>query len=401
VFNKVSNHHDDPIEALYLRASNDTRPDVLNLGIGVYRDEFGNAPIFECVQLAEQRILETSTTKGYTSPFGNKEYIKLTEELVFGKEHPALTDKRIISAQCPGAGAGLRIGAELTRSLNANAQAWFSNPVWEHQINFFSQAGLAKQQYAYYDSKTFSIDFPAMLSSLQGIKPGDLVVIHGCCHNPTGADLTLEQWRQLTDFLLEKQVIPFVDIAYQGYGTSIGEDVLGVQHMASKMDNMLVAVSSSKSFAVYRDRAGLISVIHSSSHSDRHSLARYVRDIIRGTYFMPPEHAAAVIAEILKNNDLEQSWRNEIDIIRNRIKRCRNALASAISLVDPTQPIEHLKTQKGMFSSFPLSTQQLKVLEEEHRIYLLNSGRINFAAMTENHAERIAKSIYSVQSIPE
>lgn len=409
MFDKISDHADDSIESLYLRAQRDTRDQVLNLGIGVYRDEQGNAPIFNCVQKAEQRLLKTEITKGYMSPFGNERYIAATEELVLGREHPVLADKRIISAQCPGAGAGLRVGAELAKSINPDTRVWFSSPVWDHQVEFFSRAGLPQKYYSYYDPHSAAVDFQAMLKSLESLNPGDLVVIHGCCHNPTGADLSLQQWQQLTDFLIEKQAVPFVDIAYQGYGTSVEEDVKGAQYMASKTDNMLLTVSSSKSFAVYRDRAGLVSIIHSASHTDKESLARYFRDIIRGIYFMPPNHAAAVIAEILTDQDLRQSWRAEMDSILARIKRCRHALADAMATVSPDQNTGYLRTQLGMFSSVPVTAERLQRLEEEHRIYLLpiespghkgqagiESARINFAAMTEQHAEPIARALCSL-----
>lgn len=397
MFSKIKDYADDPIESLYLRSGADKREGVLNLGIGVYRDEHGHAPVFDCVQIAEQRLAEQNESKSYMTPMGNPEYIAATEKLIFGADHPVLKDKRIISAQCPGAGGGLRLGAELIKSLKPDASVWFSEPVWEHQIEFFSRAGLSTKHYRYYDPNSHKIEFDEMLDSMQTVQQGDLIIIHGCCHNPTGADLSLKQWRELTDFLLEKKAIPFVDIAYQGYGSGIEEDVAGMQYMASKMENMLVTLSSSKSFAVYRDRAGLVSVIHSASHPDRASLQRYVRDLIRGTYFMPPNHGAAVIAEILNDPELYQSWRAEIDKIRHRIARCRNALADALEKVDSNNSYEFLRQQKGMFSCLPLNSEQLAELEQEHRIYLLHSGRINFAAMTENHAERIAKSIYAVQ----
>lgn len=397
MFSNIKNHPQDPIEALYLRAQADTRAETLNLGIGVYRDNQGNAPIFKSVRDAELRVVQAAATKSYMSSYGNLEYIAACEKLVFGKEHKIIKDKRVISAQCPGAGAGLRVGAELAKSLNAldcskeATRVWFSDPVWNHQVGFFTGAGLQDKYYSYYNQDKCSIDFEAMLKSLEALRPNDLVVIHGCCHNPTGADLNLHQWQKLTEFLQEKQAIPFVDIAYQGYGAGIEQDVEGARYMASKMDNMLLTLSSSKSFGVYRDRAGLISVIHSSSDAD--SLKRYIGDLIRSIYFMPPNHAAAVIAEILNDSNLEQLWRSEVDSIRKRIQGCRNALSSAIASIDPTQRVDYLQEQKGMFSCFPLNSEQLKALESEYAIYLLPNGRINFAAMSESHAPRIAKAL--------
>ena len=311
MFQKVLNHHNDPIEDLYIRAQTDGRPNVLNLGIGVYRDAFGNAPIFDCVREAEQRILAKSDTKAYMTPLGNPEYIAESEKLIFGSEHPVLASGRVISAQCPGAGAGLRIGAELSRALCPGARAWFSDPVWEHQTEFFTKTGVERKQYAYYEAESCSIDFTAMLS-----------------------------------------------------------------------------------------------IIHSQSQPDPDSLEHYFRDIIRGIYFMPPNHAAAVIAEILTNPGLTQSWRAEIDMIRSRIRHCRNALADAVSALKPDYPVQQLRNQQGMFSCFSLDRGQLQTLEKEHQLYLLPCvdsrsnqiayGRINFAAMTEHHADHIAKSICSL-----
>jgi len=343
-------------------------------------------------------VVKASVSKSYLTPLGNEDYIRESEKLIFGPQHSVIQEGRVISAQCPGAGGGLRLGAELLKRLQPGASVWFSDPVWDHQIDFFTSAGLEAKSYHYYDSQTRRIDFGAMLLSLSKANAGDMIVIHACCHNPTGADLSLIQWQKLTELLIEKQLLPFVDIAYQGYGSGIEEDVLGMQTMASQMDNMLVTLSSSKSFAVYRDRTGLLSIIHASNHQHRDSLKRYFRDLIRGTYFMPPDHAAAVVAEILMNEDLKRIWREELDGVRARILGCRRALAESISKLNSSAPTQYLIEQKGMFSCFALSAQQLEKLESEFGIYLLHSGRINFAAMTKNHAPRIAHALDSVQT---
>ncbi len=396
VFSRITDHPDDPIESHYLRSLEDEREAVLNLGIGVYRDETGQAPLFESVRIAEQNLAQRAESKSYSTPFGHQGYIEVTEKLILGSDHAVLKNRRIISAQSPGAGGGLRIGAELLRSLNPDTHVWFSDPVWEHQMDFFSRAGLEVRRYRYYDSHRQQLDFSGMLESLDRARPGDLVVLHGCCHNPTGADLSWHHWSQLADFFRQRDLVPFIDIAYQGYGDGIETDVLGLQCMADHLDEMLITVSSSKSFAVYRDRAGLFSLIHGSDHPDPASLKRYLRDTIRGTYFMPPEHGAAVIAEIFMDEQLIQKWRQEIDGIRTRIRSCRAALADALGAIEPDMQTAYLREQHGMFSCLPLDASQLTRLEQEHCIYLLPGGRINFAAMNEDQAERIAQAIVAV-----
>ena len=396
MFDHITQYPDDPIEELYIRAAEDRRDNVLNLGIGVYRDSQGRAPIFDCVKTAEQYIVDKADSKSYLTPLGNERFIEVTEKLLFGEQHPVISEGRVISAQCPGAGGGLRIGAELLKSISPHARVWFSAPVWEHQIGFFTCAGLQKEHYQYYDRDQHRIDFPAMLASVDAMNAGDLMVIHGCCHNPTGADLSLEQWKALTERLIEKQVIPFVDIAYQGFGVGIEDDVLGTQWMAAHTPNMLLAYSASKSFGLYRDRAGLFSLIHNKGHQDGASLKRYLRDLIRGLYFMPPDHAASVVAEILLDPTLKRQWRTEVDGIRQRVRSCREALAGAIDTISPDFGSDFIRSQKGMFSCFNFTEDQLRRLEQEFRIYLLPGGRLNFAAMTHEHASRIAQAICSV-----
>jgi len=390
MFKHVCNHVDDPIEAMFLRLSQDSYPHKIDLGIGVFRDDAGNVPVMRAVRQAEQQLYDQNQPKSYLSPLGNADYCADIELLALGVGHPVIEEGRIVSAQTPGAGSALRAGAELVQKLSPNSVVWFSTPVWGHQIEFFEKASLEVCSYRYYDKLNCRSDFSGMLEDLQQMKPNDLLLLHGCCHNPTGHDLDLEQWDQVADLVLEKGVVPFVDVAYQGFGSGIEEDVAGLQLLARRVPQMLLTVSSSKSFGIYRERAGLLSVILPTDAEDIGSVRRSLRDTVRQLYFMAPNHGAAIVHEIMSSPELTTLWRDELDATRAHVTKMRGKLRETIEAANPGFDASFLERQKGMFSCLPISDEEQRIIEQEFHIYMLPNARVNVAAMNDAQSRTLA-----------
>ena len=302
-----------------MRLAEDTSAEKIDLGIGVYRDASGQVPVMQAVRRAERAIVERNLPKSYLTPFGNPGYCEDIERLALGEDHPVLAAGRVISAQTPGAGSALRLAAELIHDLAPTSRVWLSEPVWFHQTEFFEKAGMEMCNYRYYDQQNSVLRFDEMLRDLSGMRPDDVLLLHGCCHNPTGQDLDIDQWQAVTDLVLKTGAIPSIDIAYQGFGKGIDEDVAGLRLMAEQVPQALLTVSSSKSFGVYRDRAGLLSIIMPPDAADTTSVRRKFRDTARQLYFMAPDHGAAIVHEIMSTPDLEQLWRQELDSFRRSI----------------------------------------------------------------------------------
>jgi aspartate aminotransferase len=392
MFKELNNYANDPIEALFKRLSDDTDPQKIDLGIGVFRDDSGKVPVMKAVRKAEQRLFARDLPKSYLSPLGNADYCRDIEQLAFGADHPVLKDCRIISAQTPGAGSALRAGAELAHSLSPGAAVWVSEPVWGHQVEFFEKAGIRVETYRYYDQFNSALRFAGMLEDLQAMQPNDLLLLHGCCHNPTGQDLDADQWRAVAELVIRTGAVPFVDIAYQGFGSGIEEDVAGMRAFSAMVPQMLLTVSSSKSFGIYRERAGLLSVIFSLDARDPESLRRKLRDTVRQLYFMAPDHGAAIVHEILSTPELSTLWRQELDQIRQHVVSMRSALRQTIEAANPGFDAAFLERQKGMFSCLPISEDEQLLMERQFHIYMLPNARVNVAAMNAAQSATLAEA---------
>jgi len=393
MFEQLKNYKPDAIESTFVRAAADDRPGKVNLSIGVFRDASGNVPIMESVRRAEAKALRDRQSKGYLTPAGNPAYAAEMETLVLGSDHAVLKDKRIRSVQTPGAGAALRVAAELITSLTPRAKIWFDTPVWAHQHDFFTRAGMAIRFHPYYDRTRNQLDFDGYLKGLSAAKPGDIVVIHGCCHNPTGEDLSPAQWRELTAYLLEHDLIPLVDIAYQGYGDGLEADVAGARYMAEKMPTMMIATTSSKSFAVYRDRAGALMLIHPEGGHKADDVKLHTLDLIRGLYFMAPDQGAEAVTTILRDPELRKMWESELEAARLSVANLRQKTYQAFSAAMPEIDFSFIARQKGMFSCLPISEENRIRLERDKAIYLMPEGRINFAALTDESLDYVADSL--------
>jgi aspartate aminotransferase len=399
LFNKIQNYKSDPIESLFDRLAADSDPAKIDLGIGVYRDDSGKVPVMQAVLRAEQQLIERGLPKSYLSPLGNAAYCEDIEKLALGADHPILIEKRIVSAQTPGAGSALRAGAELVNSLSPESALWASQPIWGHQLEFFDKVGMDIHSYRYYDQQNSVLDFDGMLEDLQGMRPDDLLLVHGCCHNPTGQDLNLQQWQQLADVVIQTGALPFLDVAYQGFGEGIEEDVAGIRLFAERVPQLLLTVSSSKSFGIYRERAGLLSVIVSADDgTDIQSVRLKLRDTVRQLYFMAPDHGAAVVHEILSTPELEKLWRKELDEIRLHINKMRKMLRQAIELANSDFDAEFIERQHGMFSCLPITEDEQKHIEQKYHIYMLPNARMNVAAMKDEQAAVLAEVFAKVRA---
>lgn len=399
MFKQIQNYQSDPIESLFDRLAADDNPAKIDLGIGVYRDDSGKVPVMQAVRLAEKQLFEREQSKSYLSPLGNTAYCADIEKLTLGADHPILRDGRIVSAQTPGAGSALRAGAELVNNLNPDSALWASQPIWGHQLEFFDKVGMKINSYRYYDQQNSELDFDGMLEDLEGMRPNDLLLVHGCCHNPTGQDLNLQQWQKLADVVIKTGALPFIDVAYQGFGEGIEEDVEGLRLFAAQVPQMLLTVSSSKSFGIYRERAGILSVIVSADDgTDIKSVRLKLRDTVRQLYFMAPDHGAAVVHEILSTPELQQLWRKELDEIRNYIKTMRSSLRKALEAANPDFDAGFIESQHGMFSCLPITETEQKLMEQKYHIYMLPNARMNVAAMNDKQSAVLAEVFASIRA---
>ncbi len=396
MFENLTAYENDPIEAMFVRLMEDADPHKIDLGIGVFRDESGQAPVMESVRLAEQQLIDRKLPKSYMSPMGNLDYCAVIEKLALGNDHPVLTESRIVSAQTPGAGSALRAGAELVHSIAPHAKVWVSEPVWGHQLEFFKKAGVEFQTYRYYDQFDSSLQFAGLLEDLQAMRKDDLLLVHGCCHNPTGQDLNIEQWQALADVVVEKGAVPFIDVAYQGFGEGIEKDVAGLRLFAELVPQMLLTVSSSKSFGIYRERAGILSVILPPGSADKQNMRRRLRDTVRQLYFMAPNHGAGLVHEILSTPDLESMWRSELDEVRTHVVAMRAALKETVEHRIPDFDASFLLQQHGMFSCLPITFDEQLFLEREYHIYMLPPARVNVAAMNSGQSATLAEAFGAV-----
>ncbi|HCH32532.1 MAG TPA: aromatic amino acid aminotransferase [Oceanospirillaceae bacterium] len=386
----------DPILNLSVLYRQDTNPNKVDLGVGVYKDETGHTAIMEAVARAEERLLTEEDTKAYVGMAGSKRYCELMSQATLGADHPVISEQRIAVAQTPGGSGALRVLAEFIDVAKANATIWVGNPTWANHHAVFNSAGLTIKQYPYYNRDTKAVDFDAMLATLdQEAEAGDLVLLHGCCHNPSGADLSLPQWQATADLIKAKGLLPYVDIAYQGLGQGMDEDAEGLRLMANTVPEMVVASSCSKNFGLYRERTGTAMII--TATAAQASLAQgQMNSVIRANYSMPPSHGALVVETILADPKLKQMWRDELKTMRKRIKDLRSQLVDALKAEGVSQDFSFIERQTGMFSFLGVSAEQVDKLVSEHSVYLVGSSRINLAGLNQRNIAYVAKSIAAV-----
>ncbi len=395
LFSGLAEVGDDPIllVSTMFKASQD--PNKVDLGVGVYKDAKGNTAILNSVKKAEQFLVDNQATKTYLSPAGNPEFNKLVQDMLIGADHRSVSENRVSTFQTPGGTGGVRIGLEFVKACNPNANVWISNPTWPNHTAITKSLGLNPKQYRYYDIKQGQFQYEEMLEDLSGADVGDVVILHGCCHNASGADLSNAQWDELAALMLEKGLVPFVDFAYQGFGDGIEEDTYAARVLSTKLPEALIASSCSKNFAMYRDRAGAITLV--SSSADEHSKnASHMLSAVRATYSMPPDHGAAVVAHILGNPDLKAEWVSEVDEMRERVKKMRGTFVEKMNEKAPNSGFGYIAEQKGMFSYLTLEAEQIQTLINDHSIFFMGNGRVNMAGLTDDNIDYVTDAIASL-----
>lgn len=395
MFERIAAAPADPILGLADLFRADDRQNKINLGIGVYKDETGNTPVLTSVKKAEQYLLENETTKNYLSIDGIADFGRCTQELLFGADSALISSHRARTAQTPGGTGALRVAADFIATQTPAKRIWVSNPSWPNHKNVFEAAGLEVCEYKYYDAANHSLDFDGLLNSLNAAEAGDVVLFHGCCHNPTGIDPTAEQWSQLAELSLAKGWLPLFDFAYQGFARGLEEDAEGLRAFAATHQELIVCSSYSKNFGLYNERVGAFTLVAANAAVVDTAFSQ-VKATIRANYSNPPAHGAAVVATILSNSALRVLWEQELSAMRERIQRMRQLFVNTLQEKGAKGDFSFIIDQNGMFSFSGLTKDQVVRLRDEFGVYAVNSGRVNVAGMTPDNMAPLCEAIVAV-----
>jgi aromatic-amino-acid transaminase len=385
----------DPILGVTETYNADPRPEKVNLGVGVYTDDSGKVPVLECVRRVEQQLAARARPRNYLPIDGLQAYDRAVQGLLFGAQHEALRSGRIATVQALGGTGGLKLGADLLRRLNPAAQVWISEPSWENHRALFEYAGFTVNTYPYYDPATHGVDFEAMMAALGKLPAGAIVVLHACCHNPTGVDLTPQQWESVMATVNARDLVPFLDIAYQGFAEGVDADAFAVRRFADGCPAVFVSSSFSKSLSLYGERAGALSVVTQSADEAARTLSQLKR-VIRTNYSNPPTQGGEAAALVLTTPELRSLWDQELGAMRERIKLMRRQLVDKIREERADFDFSFVIRQRGMFSYSGLTREQVRRLREEYSIYAIDSGRICVAALNTHNIDYVAKAVASV-----
>ncbi len=395
MFEKILAAPADPILGLTEEFKADPRAEKINLGVGIYKDESGNTPVLATVKKAEASLLENEKTKSYLSIPGTPEYGLAVQKLLFGNEATLIADKRAQTAQAPGGTGALRLAAEFIKRQLGDVKVWVSNPTWANHNGVFAAAGLEVASYTYYNAETKDMDFASMVADLQTANAGDVVLLHGCCHNPTGIDPDAEQWRQLADLCVEKGLLPLFDFAYQGFAKGVEEDAAGLRIFAELCQELMVASSFSKNFGLYNERVGAFTLVGKSAAEAATAFSQ-VKSIARVIYSNPPAHGAAVVTQILNDAALRAEWEKEVADMRVRIQEMRELFVATLKEEGVDRDFSFIERQNGMFSFSGLTKDQVTRLKDEFGVYIVGSGRISVAGMTRSNMGPLCKAIAAV-----
>lgn len=390
MFSRLSSLPPDPILGLIAQFKRDSRPSKIDLGVGVYRNAEGQTPILSAVKQAEKRVFEQEVSKAYIGPTGNPAFNAAMVDLVLGKGH-AQRD-RMALVQTPGGCGALRVAAELVKRADSGAVIWVSDPTWGNHQPLLGNAGIQLRAYPYYDFTHHRIDFESMMSVLSEVKKGDLVLLHGCCHNPCGADLSASQWQVVSDLANQIGFIPFVDMAYQGLGVDLDTDAYGIRLLCDQVSEVLLAVSCSKNFGLYCERVGAVALVSDA----KQAAESHIASIVRGIYSMPPNHGAAIVADILLDQRLRNLWVNEVAEMRDRMTLMRQLLVDRVNELGADGRFNHIAHQQGMFSFVGLSERQVSKLAEDFAIYMVSTSRISIAGLNPSNLGRCAEALMEV-----
>ncbi len=394
-FDNVIQAPADPILSITESFKADSNPNKINLSVGVFVDDSGVTPILDTVREAERRLAETNATKSYLPMTGSPVYAALTQKLCFGEETATALHDRIVSSHTPGGTGALRVAADFIRGNLDTKTVWLSNPTWANHKGIFSAAGLQTRAYNYFDTPSLSLNYASFLESIKAIPAGDVVILHACCHNPTGADLTPSQWDEVIGVAAERGWIPLLDFAYQGFGLDIESDAYAPRAFAKTGGPLFVCQSFSKNVGLYRERVGALHIV-TGSPDEAKRVASQVKIAIRTNYSNPPAHGGAIVETILSDNALRTQWVGEVDAMRERIHRVRRQFVDALAQAGVTRDFSFLTEQKGMFSFTGLTKEQAATLRAEHSIYIVDSGRINVAGITSQNLSRLVSVLKQI-----
>lgn len=395
IFDVVGQAPDDPILGLNEAFKADPREKKVNLSIGVYSADNGKVPLLGVVASAEKKILEAGAPHTYLPISGIPAFNSGVQKLIFGPDSPLIKEKKAVTVQSLGGTGALKVGADFLASILKDPEAVVSAPTWQNHVAIFEQAGFKVGSYPYYDKAHNCVDFPAMLESLNSLKKDTVVILHACCHNPTGYDLTQEQWSQVVDVCVKKQLIPFLDIAYQGFGDGLDEDAGSIRQFADAGIPFFVSSSFSKSFALYGERIGALTVVCKDSEEASRVQSK-LKAVIRANYSNPPAHGAKIVSQVLNDPELLAEWHANLKEMRERIKEMRKDLASELKALGAKKDFDFITQQKGMFSFSGLTPEQVQKLKDDYGVYAVKSGRICVASLNKGNVKYTAESIKEV-----
>jgi len=394
MFSQLQQPPADPILGLSIAFKSDSNPNKIDLGAGIYKDADGQTPVLACVKTAEKFRTENETSKTYLGSTGSALFNTRMTDLLLG-EHTVIAENRIRTISTPGGTGALRIAGEFINRCTPGATIWVSNPTWANHQGVFQAAGLKIETYPYYDYENKSLDFNGMIEALKKVPKGDAVLLHACCHNPSGMDLSKEQWQQVAEIAKETGFTPVIDIAYQGFGLGLEEDAYGPRLMANTVDEMIICSSCSKNFALYRERIGACSIIGKDTAS-ADIIHAVLQRVVRVNYSMPPAHGAALVETILGSPELTGQWHEELKVMRDRISGMRSLVVAKLVENGVTRDFSFITRQNGMFSFLGLSPEQIEHLKQEFGIYIVNSSRISVAAISPSNVDYLTQSIAKV-----
>ncbi len=395
IFSAVEMAPRDPILGLNEAFNADSRTTKVNLGVGVYFDDNGKIPLLNAVKVAEKARLDAMPSRGYQPIDGLAAYNQAVQVMLFGKDSPLLTEGKVVTTQALGGTGALKVGADYLKRLLPSATVYISDPSWENHRAIFENAGFAVDVYPYYDAATRGVNFAAMKSCLNTLPAGSVIVLHACCHNPTGADLSEAQWREIIEVIQARGLVPFIDMAYQGFADSISEDALALNLFVASGLQFFVSTSYSKSFSLYGERVGALSVVTASKDESARVLSQ-IKRLIRSNYSNPPIHGGAIVAAVLASPELRQMWEAELVVMRERIKTMRSSLADKLKAKGVAQDFSFVIKQRGMFSYTGLSAEQVARMQSEFGVYAVNTGRVCIAALNTKNIDYVAGAIAAV-----
>ncbi len=373
----------------------DPNPQKINLTVGVFKDSHGNTPILASVKEAERRLFEAEKTKSYLPIEGPAAFNNATQQLLFGADHDIVRKQRAATIQAPGGTGALRVAADTIAKLMPGATIWISDPTWPNHPSIFQAAGLKVKTYPYFDPKTNGVAFDALLETVRAIPSGDVLLLHGACHNPTGVDLSRTQWQTIADIMVANKVLPIIDFAYQGFAAGLQEDAVGVHVMCDKVPELMIANSYSKNFGLYNERVGALTVVAQDSVAAE-TLLSHVKQAIRANFSSPPAHGSAIVTTILNDPQLRAQWEAEVGVMRDRINGVRHLFVETLNEKGVERDFSFITRQRGMFSFSGLNPEQVKVLRDKYAIYIVGSGRINVAGMAESSMDYLCAAIAEV-----